>query len=353
MLSFKHIQHAIMMTIIMTGMILGLLPVLAVSQASANNDKPEVIVYTYDSFAADWGPGPKIKSAFEAQCECTLTFIGLDTSLAVLTRIRLEGENTPADIILGLDTSQLSVAKNSLNLAPHGIAQIDPMLDLPEAIGPWQDEVFIPFDWGYFAFVYDASKHHQVPSSMTELIQSDHPWRIAIQDPRSSTPGFGLMLWMKALYGDKASENWRNFMPKITTITKGWSEAYGLFLDDEVDMVLSYTTSPSYHRVAEDQSQYEYLAFTEGHYTQIEVAAMLASTDQPKLSQQFLAFLLTPEAQSLIPRTNWMYPAVKGIPLPEGFEVTEKPAGLLLDNAMVADKQKQWLDEWIMAVSQN
>ena len=48
-----------------------------------------------------------------------------------------------------------------------------------------------------------------------------------------------------------------------------------------------------------------------------------------------------------------MYPAVKGIPLPEGFEVTEKPAGLLLDNAMVANKQKQWLDEWIMAVSQN
>jgi len=74
MLSFKHIQHAIMMTIIMTGMILGLLPVLAVSQASANDNEPEVIVYTYDSFAADWGPGPKIKSAFEAQCECTLTF---------------------------------------------------------------------------------------------------------------------------------------------------------------------------------------------------------------------------------------------------------------------------------------
>ncbi|MDD0440333.1 thiamine ABC transporter substrate-binding protein, partial [Shigella sonnei] len=28
--------------------------------------KPVLTVYTYDSFAADWGPGPKIKKAFEA-----------------------------------------------------------------------------------------------------------------------------------------------------------------------------------------------------------------------------------------------------------------------------------------------
>jgi ABC-type thiamine transport system substrate-binding protein len=34
--------------------------------------------------------------------------------------------------------------------------------------------------------------------------------------------------------------NW----PKTVTVTKGWSEAYGMFLDGEADMVLSYTTSP-------------------------------------------------------------------------------------------------------------
>jgi len=352
MLTLKQLQHTMMATILVTGVSTSLISGMTATPASAE-EKPEVIVYTYDSFAADWGPGPQIKAAFEQECHCKLTFVGLDTSLAVLTRIRLEGDNTPADIILGLDTSQLGAAKDSLNLAPHGITGINPMLDLPETVGSWQDDIFIPFDWGYFAFVYDASKHDQVPSSMDELIHSDHPWRIAIQDPRSSTPGFGLMLWMKAIYGDQASQNWQNLMPKITTITKGWSEAYGLFLDDEVDMVLSYTTSPSYHRVAEEQTQYDYLAFAEGHYTQIEVAAMLASTDQPELSRQFLQFMLTPEAQSLIPTTNWMYPAVKDITLPDGFEVSDKPKGLLLDDAAVASQQNIWLEEWIVAVSQN
>ena len=38
------------------------------------------------------------------------------------------------------------------------------------------------------------------------------------------------------------------------TVTKGWSEAYGLFLEGEADMVLSYTTSPAYHLIAEEDA---------------------------------------------------------------------------------------------------
>ena len=27
--------------------------------------KPNLVVYTYDSFTSDWGPGPQVKTAFE------------------------------------------------------------------------------------------------------------------------------------------------------------------------------------------------------------------------------------------------------------------------------------------------
>ena len=30
--------------------------------------------------------------------------------------------------------------------------------------------------------------------------------KIVIQDPRTSTPGLGLLTWMKVLYGDEAKE---------------------------------------------------------------------------------------------------------------------------------------------------
>ena len=57
---------------------------------------------------------------------------------------------------------------------------------------------------------------------------------------------------IKAAYGDKATDIWKGLSDNIVTVTPGWSEAYGLFTDGEVDMVLSFTTSPAYHLIAEN-----------------------------------------------------------------------------------------------------
>ena len=45
-----------------------------------------------------------------------------------------------------------------------------------------------------------------------------------------------------------------------------------MFLENEADMVLSYTTSPAYHLMYEDTSKYKAANFLEGHYIQIEIA---------------------------------------------------------------------------------
>ena len=88
----------------------------------------------------------------------------------------------PADIVLGLDTNLTAEAKATGLFAPHGIAA--PALDLPIA---WDDDTFLPYDWGYFAFVYDKTKMPDPPRSFEELIASEAS--IVIHDPRSSTPG--------------------------------------------------------------------------------------------------------------------------------------------------------------------
>ena len=103
---------------------------------------------------------------------------------------------------------------------------------------------------------------------------------------------------------------WAGLSDNIVTVTKGWSEAYGLFLEGEADMVLSYTTSPAYHLIAEDDDSKRAVPFDEGHYMQIEVAGKLAGTDQPELADRFLDFMVGEKFQSIIPTTNWMYPAV-------------------------------------------
>jgi thiamine transport system substrate-binding protein len=149
---------------------------------------------------------------------------------------------------------------------------------------------------------------------------------IVIQDPRSSTPGLGLVMWVQAAYGDRAGEIWAGLADNIVTVTPGWSEAYGLFLDGEADMVLSYTTSPAYHLIAEEDPSKAAAAFAEGHYMQIEVAGILEGSDQPELAREFLSFMLTEAFQSVIPTTNWMYPAALPVEaLPDGFDTLITP----------------------------
>ena len=218
---------------------------------------------------------------------------------------------------------------------------------------PWQDDYFLPYDWGYFAFVYDKEKLHKrlVPSNFRELAQS--PLKIIIQDPRSSTPGLGLVLWVKAAYGHESARIWRDLQDNIVTVTQGWSEAYGLFLEGQSDMVLSYTTSPSYHAVAEGSFTKDYATFSEGHYAQVEVAAITKHSKNKFLAQRFLAFMLSPEFQNIIPTGNWMYPArFDRVSLPEYFETKPRPSkGLLFEPAEAARIKKRAVREWQRVLS--
>ncbi|WP_429211008.1 thiamine ABC transporter substrate binding subunit [Aeromonas veronii] len=303
-------------------------------------------VYTYSSFTAEWGPGPKIKQAFEKECDCTLNLVPLEDGVAILNRLRLEGNHSKADLVLGLDDALISEAKQSGLFAPHPAK-----LDGIKVPGGWQDNTFVPYDYGYFAFVYDKDKLKQPPKSLKELVERPD-LKVIYQDPRTSTPGQGLMLWMKSVYGDKVPAAWAELAKKTVTVTKGWSEAYGMFLDGEADMVLSYTTSPAYHLIAEKKPQYQAAAFEEGHYRQVEVAAKLKSAKQEKLADQFLQFMVSPAFQQEIPTGNWMYPVID-TPLPKGFEqmiTVAKPLAFSSDE--VAANRKGWIREWLQAVTQ-
>lgn len=75
--------------------------------------KPVLTVYTYDSFSADWGPGPAVKKAFEADCNCELKFVALEDGVSLLNRLRMEGKNSKADVVLGLDNNLLDAASQT------------------------------------------------------------------------------------------------------------------------------------------------------------------------------------------------------------------------------------------------
>jgi len=213
----------------------------------------------------------------------------------------------------------------------------------------------VPFDYGYFAFVYDTETLATPPTSFEALINAPDDVKIIIQDPRTSTPGLGLLLWLKSVYGDEAPAKWEALQPRILTVTKGWSEAYfSLFLNGEAPMVLSYSTSPGYHMEIDKTERYQAAAFDEGHYLQVEVAALLKQSPNQELGREFLTYLTSVDAQSAIPLANVMYPVVDlKDKLPESFNRLIEPASThLLSPETVRDNRKQWVSEWLEASSQ-
>jgi len=323
-----------------------LLPLLALFSLPALAAKDTLTVYTYDSFSAEWGPGPAIKKAFEAQCNCELKFVALEDGVSLLNRLRMEGKNSKADVVLGLDNNLLDAAEKTGLFAPSKVDTRDATVP-----GGWTNTTFIPYDYGWFAFVYNKTRLQNPPKSLKELVESDRPLKVIYEDPRTSTPGLGLLLWMQKVYGDKSPEAWQQLAKKTVTVTKGWSEAYGLFLKGESDMVLSYTTSPAYHLIEEKKDQYAAANFSEGHYLQVEVAGQLKASKQPELAHTFMQFVMTQPFQKTIATGNWMYPATRTA-LPEGFNTLTVPAtSLQFSPQDVATQRSQWISAWQRAVS--
>jgi thiamine transport system substrate-binding protein len=321
---------------------------LAVMAAAPALAQDKLTVYTYDSFTSEWGPGPVVEKAFEAECGCDVEFVAVADGVALLNRLRLEGKSTQADIVLGLDTNLTHEAKETGLFAPSGVS-----LDNVKVPGGWTDDTFVPYDYGYFAVIYDSEQITPY-ASLKALVDGYPEQKIVIQDPRTSTPGLGLLLWMKAVYGDGAKEAWEKLQSRVLTVTPGWSEAYGLFTNGEASMVLSYTTSPAYHMIAEDSSRYKAMEFPEGHYLQVEVAGMTTKGAANPLAKQFLEFMTGPGFQNEIAETNWMFPAGEmSKPLNPAFDKLVKPAKTLsFSPEEVAANRQAWVDEWLEIMSQ-
>ena len=103
------------------------------------NEKPTLTIYTYDAFSVSWGPGPKIKEAFEKEHDCYVKFVGMSSSIGALRKIQLEGKNTKADILLGLDTNIAEAANKTGLFEAHELDTSN--LELPIA---YTDQTGVP-----------------------------------------------------------------------------------------------------------------------------------------------------------------------------------------------------------------
>jgi thiamine transport system substrate-binding protein len=289
----------------------------------------EAVVWTYDSFTSEWGPGPEAAKIFEEKTSIKLRWVAHGDAGTMLSRLLLEGANSGADVVLGLDQNLAPRALASGLFEAYKPAGAEAIYgELLGKTGGARDWRLIPFDYSHFAIIYDSERIAVPPRSLEDLTQSAYAKKLILMDPRTSSPGLGFLSWTKTVYGDKWPDYWRRLQPSILTIADGWSAGYGLFTEGEAPLVLSYTTIPGYHLEYENSERFLAAIFPDGHPMQIELAGLLAGSKNKAEARAFLDFMLSEDFQALIPLTNWMYPVID-IDLPASYRINPKPTKTL------------------------
>ncbi len=335
--------------ITMTLLLVILLPLSGAGLREYESRQDELVVYAYDSFASDWGPGPIAVESFTRETGIPVTMISAGDAGQVLQRTILERDRPRADVVIGIDNNSLARAIDADILEPYRSPELDAV---PRSLHLDSEYRLLPFDHGFFSIIYDSSVISDPPATLEDLTREEYENQLILMDPRTSSPGLGFLFWTIAVYGDEYLDYWERLKPSILTITDGWGSGYGAFTQGEAPLVLSYTTSPPYHVEYEDTTRFQAAIFHEGHYAQIEGIGIVKGTERQEEARQFVDFILGRSFQEVIPQTNWMYPAREDARLPDSFDYAPIPeTSLLLDTYEIEEHGSRWIDQWVEVMS--
>jgi len=331
--------------------LVAILSLLTPIAAQGVQEQQELVVYAYDSFSGDWGPGPVLVDMFEQETGIKVNLVSSGDGMEMMNKLISEANNPWADVVVGISDDMASKIYEAGLLEPY---KSEVLADIPEFLHFDPTYQLIPFDYGNFAFVVDteAMDSDMVPTTLASLTDPIYKDKVILIDPRTSSVGLGLLLWTIEVFGEEGYLTWWETMKEqALTITDGWSSAYGLFTEGEAPLVLSYTTSPVYHVTYEDTTRYQVAIFEEGHSTTIEGVGLLASSKKKDEARQFIDFILT-KGQLTIAMANSMYPVNSKTELPDAFDYAPKPEkNLSMDSKTLAKNLDRWLTEWTQVMS--
>ena len=300
-----------------------ILPSTAFAGGKQDTAEKIVVVYTYDSFASEWGPGAEIAKRFKEQTGYTVNYVICEDSASVLSKAMAEKKNPRADVLLGINAFLVEKTRNAGVLEPYTSPNVNKVI--PTQIIMTDDHILTPYDWGYFAVMYDTQSKVPAPQSLEDLTKPEYAKSLVIMDPRTSAPGLGFAAWTKAVYGNDYLSYWKRLMPSILTMSHSWSAGYGLFTAGEVPLAVSYTTSMAYHIRYDKTDRYRALVFAEGNMIALEGMGVVKNAPHRAAAHAFIDFMLSEKAQEVLPETQWMYPANTAVQLPESFKTVPMP----------------------------
>ena len=335
-------------------------PVLVDGALPRFNEPVTLKVMTHDSFAV----AQSTLDEFEAATNVKVELLPSGDAVAMTNAAILTAGNPVADVIFGFDENLLgSVLENKL-LTPYLPQRLD---DVESAFLIEETGSATPIDHGDVCVNFDRAAFEKsgaaIPTDFDGLASPSVKNGFVVEDPSTSTPGLAFMLATIARFGggDDTSANakwldyWKSLKANGVSVVDSWETAYyGSFSGGSGKgnrpLVVSYASSPPAEvediSLPVDQSPTGVIAAT--CYSQIEFAGILRGSTNQRAAAAFIEFMLGSSFQTDLPGMMYVYPVVKGTPLPETFAKYTAPVAtpLTMPYRYVSANRDRWISQW-------
>jgi iron(III) transport system substrate-binding protein len=299
-----------LLALLVGGATLVLLAFVGVIMATSGSSSDELVIYSARSHYGEEEP-------FEQFAKATGTDLRLRGGDAseLYERLKTEGDNTPADVLITVDAANLWRAKEAGLLEPVKIGDAAP--DVSDPDGTW-------YGLTLRARTIMRSKERVKPGEVTTYDGLGDPkWkdRLCL---RSGTSEYNVSFVADRIAKDgrAATERMlRRWMANDPTILGSDTDVLDAIADGDCDVGL--TNSYYLGRELEEDSDFPVTlewADQQGRGTHVNLSGvgMVRGSDQGEAARKLIEFLLRPKHQEVFAQNNHEFPVVRGAePSPE------------------------------------
>lgn len=313
-------------------------------------------VATYESFFGDEGTaGEWLKAEFEARHDdVTVEYRAPEAGVNEYIRRAQTDAPIEADLYVGLNTAELVRVDEELpdtRLFDYVADELENDDHVDPALQVDPQGRALPYDTGFISLVYDRSAVDD-PGTFETLTTEPYSGKLIVQNAQQSDPGRAFLLWTIHEYGPEGYlDYWDALLENDVRILGDWSTAYNAYVGGESDMVVSYSTDQVFYA---DQEDVDWDRHTIGFlndqgYANPETMARFTDAPNADLAATFMDFVLSREAQAVVPERNVQFPATthEGV-LSETFQEYAKrpPEPVTFTYQDLAGNVNEWVDTW-------
>ena len=309
-----------------------------ISPASPSITRP-LVIYCRDAFAPTWGQ--RLKQHYGERVQ-----IHVMPSFGLMTRLRLEQQRTPADLILGID-STLTHELHDRNIIVKYLYGTQ-VLKMPII---WPETPLIPIAYGIVT-ILSHNDNNQTIVNLNDLARQTQ--KLIIPDPRLSTTGLEFLYWVANTIDDPVLF-WRALKPLVMTYPKGLSSSFALFKNCKNCLTIAYSTSPTYAQHSDKKNKLNDIVALPLQAAPMQIYGLVITTtgQQHPLIDDIIAFMHSEPVQDSIPRDDHLYPVIYDDMSRFDDQLPPLPLAIIPPPLLTVKQKSDLIQQWLSAVSQN